>query len=85
MRSGVNWIREKDRSRHAFEEHVAAREQSGQHVTDHIVVADDNLAHFFAKSPEVVDELLDPLLLRLRRGRRRHTQLLSPRDETAAE
>ena len=59
IRSGVNWIRLNDRSRicatvlissvlarpgHAGDQAVAAGEQRHQHLIDHLVLADDDLA-----------------------------------------
>ena len=66
MRSGVNWMREKVRSHrvgqrahqqrlaqagHAFEQHVAAGEQRGDHALDDRLVADDDLADLVAQAP----------------------------------
>jgi hypothetical protein len=94
MRSGVNWMRENERSRlsasvlneeglaearHPSQQDVPARERPGEHVIDHLVVPDDDLAHLVAESVEVGDELLDALFLSVRRGGRlRHAQTPFP-------
>ena len=62
----------------AFEQHVSAGEETGEHVIDHVIVADDDLADLGAEGLEAGHELLDTLFLTLgRHGRLRHSRLLS--------
>ncbi len=79
IRSGVNWIRLKSRSRmsatvlieqglrqarHARDEAMAAGEQRDEHLLHHVVLADDHL-------PQLGEDALASLADPLRPGRRR--------------
>ena len=91
IRSGVNWIRLKSMSRiwasvltisvlarpgHAHQQAVAAGEDGGEDLLDHLGLADDDLLQFLLHQPPMLAELLqdvaetagfggqgDPLLL----------------------
>ena len=45
-------------SRHADQKTVAARENGGKHLLDHVGLADDDFLQFFLHQPPVLAELL---------------------------
>ena len=45
-------------ARHAHQQAVAAGEDGGEHLLDHVVLADDDLLQFFLHQPPVLAELL---------------------------
>ena len=73
IRSGVNWIRlncdvedpgqradhqRLGQARHADQQAVAAGEDGGEDLLDHLVLADDDLLQFLLHQPAVLAELL---------------------------
>ena len=76
IRSGVNWIRENERSRHlrqgpdeeglaearyALQQDVPAGEERDEHLVHDLVVADDDLVDLLFEPPVTLDEGFYPL------------------------
>ena len=58
MRASVLTIKRLGQARHADQQAVAAGEDGGEHLLDHLVLADDDLLQFFLHQPPVLAELL---------------------------
>ena len=86
IRSGVNWIRlnwmsrirasvltikRLGQARHAHQQAVAAGEDGGEDLLDHVALADDDLLQFFLHQPPVLAELLQDVAETARLGGQR--------------